>query len=73
MTITELERHYNHWTSGMEVSEDVKKDIWSMLLDIELHRMSEEVTILENDFLRKKNQLNVIESYYDSVERTGNE
>jgi len=73
MTITELERHYNHWTSEMEVSEDVKKDIWSMLLDIELHRMSEEVTILEKDFLRKKNQLNVIESYYDSVERTENE
>jgi len=66
MDISELKKTYNELISSYDITNEQKQDLWTILMEIELNKLSEEVLELEKEFFRKKEQLSLLEKYYDN-------
>jgi len=53
---------------SLDCSDDVKSEVWNILMEVKLYELSSEVTDLEKDFIRKRNQLNLLEKYFDGLD-----
>jgi hypothetical protein len=53
---------------ALDCSDAVKSEVWGIIMEVKLHELSVEVTEFEKEFIRKRNQLQLLEKYFDGFD-----
>lgn len=49
---------------ALDCSDSTKNKVWNIIMEVKLYELSSEVTDLEKEFMRKRNQLQLLENYF---------